>query len=324
MARAIWTGSVSFGLVNIPVRLFSATESRQISFHQVDRESGRRIRYRRVAEETEEEVPYEQIVKGYDLGDGRFVTLAREELDALEPTKTRTIQIEDFVSLAEIDPIFWNKTYYLGPAGPGAHKPYALLRDAMEESGRVAIARFVLRSKEHLATVRPIGGVLGLETMYFADEIRRSEEVEDAPKEVEVSAKELALAQQLIDALTTRWEPERYRDTYRDRVTALIEQKAEGAEVRVEAVRGEGPKVLDLMQALKASLAGKGDGERRDGEDRGDRAAREDGARGGGAAKDELAGLTKTELYERAAQAEVPGRSKMSREELLEALRKAG
>lgn len=256
MARAVWTGSISFGLVNVPVQLFSATESKQVHFHQLDRKTGERVRYRRVTEESEREVDYDDIVKGYELDDGRVVTLTPDELKAAEPEKSSTIDIEDFVDLDEIDPIYWNNTYFLAPDAKqkAAKKPYALLARAMRESGKVAIGRFVLRNKEYLATIRPVGdGMLALETMYFADEVRGADDVGDIPQDADVSEREVAMARQLVDALTSPFDPERYHDTYRERVLELIARKAEGEEISLPPPP-ERPQVIDLMDALKASM----------------------------------------------------------------------
>lgn len=310
MARAIWSGSLGFGLVNVPIRLFSATKSRDVRFNQLQEGTGRRIRYRRVAEGTDEEVPYEETVKGYEVDDGRYVPVSREELEAVEPERTHAITIEDFVDQSEIDPIHYNSTYYLAPQeGAGAEKPYALLLRALTEEGKVGIARFVLRTKEHLAAVRPKDGILTVETMYFADEVRSADDVEGLPVEAEVSDKELRMARQLVSSMATDWDPERYEDTYRERVLSLIEDKAEGREV-VAPEAPEGAEVVDLMEALRRSV-----------EATGKPAATGDGAAGNGKAS--LERLSKEDLYERAQEQDIPGRSTMSKEELVEAIREA-
>ncbi|HWH35249.1 MAG TPA: Ku protein [Acidimicrobiales bacterium] len=258
MARAIWSGSISFGLVNVPVKLFSATEAKDVSFHQFQEGTGQRIRYKRVAEESGEEVDYNQIVKGYEIDKGRHVMVSPEELESVEPGVTRTIEIEDFVDLHQIDPVFYEKTYYLAPAkGAGADKSYALLLRAMEGADKVAIARFVLRTKQYLAAIRASQGVLVLETLFFADEVRDPRtDIDDVPgEELELSERELRIASQLIESLSSDWEPERYHDTYRERVLELIERKAEGDEIVVERPAAEGGEVVDLMAALEASVA---------------------------------------------------------------------
>jgi DNA end-binding protein Ku len=266
MARAIWSGAISFGLVNIPVKLYSAVSRKTVRFHQLDAESGQRIRQQRINPESGEEVPYEQIIKGYEIGPDRYVTITPDELEALEPQKTRTIDIEDFVELDEIDPIFYDHPYYLAP-DTGAGKAYRLLLDAMSEAGKVAIARVVIRSKENLVAIRPHGGVLTMETMLFADEVVAPDSLEElstADGDQKTSERELDMAQQLIDSLTSEFEPEKYRDEYRERVLELIERKAQGETVVIEAPPEEPKEVPDLMAALEASIASakspKGDG----------------------------------------------------------------
>jgi DNA end-binding protein Ku len=257
MPRAIWSGAISFGLVNIPVKLYSAVSKKTVRFHQIDAESGGRVRQKRVGPDGEE-IAYEQIVKGYEIGPDRYVTISPEELEALEPQKTRTIDIEDFVDLEQIDPIYYDHPYYLAP-DTGAAKAYKLLVDAMEDSGKVAVARVVLRSKEHLVAIRPRDGALAMETMLFADEVIPAESLEElaaADGDVQTSDRELAMANQLIDSLASDFEPERYRDEYRERVLDLIERKAQGETIVIEEPTAEPEKVPDLMAALEASIAG--------------------------------------------------------------------
>jgi DNA end-binding protein Ku len=255
MPRAIWSGAISFGLVNVPVKLFSAVSPNDVRFNQLEEGTGARIRQKRVSAETGEEVPYERIVKGYEISPDRYVIIAPEELEALDPKATRSIDIEDFVDLDQIDPVHYERPYYLVPE-KGATKAYKLLLDAMKESNKVAIARLVLRTKQYLAAIRPMGDVLCLETLLFADEVVRPESLEGLPgPDTEVSDRELKMAQQLIESLSTDFEPEKYRDEYRDRVLALIEQKAEGQEIVAQPVVEEPTKVVDLMAALEASLA---------------------------------------------------------------------
>jgi DNA end-binding protein Ku len=317
MARSMWTGAISFGLVTIPVKLYSATQSHTISFNQFAKDSGERIRYKRVAEGSGKEVSYEDIVKGHEIDDGRFVIVTPEELASVEPTKSRRIDIEDFVDLDDIDPVYWNKTYYLGPAGDlGAEKPYALLLEAMRKANKVGIGKFVMREKEYLVTIRPLGDMLALETMFFADEVRSADEIDNAPVSEEVSDKELAMATQLIDALATEWDPTKYEDTYRERVEELLAAKAKGEDV-VVADEVETPQVADLMEALKASVeASKKGTVARPGTTSDDTDDTADGAKGDG----DLAKLSKDELYERATAADVPGRSKMTKDQLVDAL----
>src|SRR5918995_1766175 len=236
MPRSIWSGAISFGLVNIPVKLYSAVSRKTVRFHQIDGENGQRIQQRRVNAETGEEVPYERLVKGYEIGPERYVIIEPDELDSLAPEKTRTIDIEDFVDLEQIDPIYYDHPYYLVP-DKGAAKAYGLLLQAMEESDKVAVARVVLRSKEQLVAIRPApGGVLMMETMIFADEVVPTDEIDELPeaKELKVSDREVQMAQQLIDSLSSDFEPEKYRDEYREKVLELIERKAAGEEIAVQ------------------------------------------------------------------------------------------
>jgi DNA end-binding protein Ku len=256
MPRAIWSGAISFGLVNIPVKLYSAVSKKTVRFHQIDAESGGRVRQKRVGPDGEE-IAYEQIVKGYEIGPDRYVTISPEELEALEPQKTRTIDIEDFVDLEQIDPIYYDHPYYLAP-DTGAAKAYKLLVDAMEDSGKVAVARVVLRSKEHLVAIRPRDGALAMETMLFADEVIPPESLEELAAgdgDVQTSDRELAMANQLIDSLASEFDPEKYRDEYRERVLDLIERKAQGETIVIEEPEAEPEKVPDLMAALEASIA---------------------------------------------------------------------
>jgi DNA end-binding protein Ku len=256
MARAIWSGAISFGLVNIPVKLFSAVSKKTVRFHQIDAESGARVRQKRVGPDGEE-IPYEQIVKGYEIGPDRYVMISPEELDALEPQKTRTIDIEDFVDQEEIDPIYYDHPYYLAP-DTGSAKAYQLLVDAMEDAGKVAIARVVIRSKENLVAIRARDGVLAMETMLFADEVVPTDTLEEMTTDtaVKTSDRELTMARQLIDSLSSDFEPEKYHDEYRERVLDLIERKAQGETIVIEEPAKEPEQVPDLMAALEASIAG--------------------------------------------------------------------
>ncbi len=257
MARAIWSGSISFGLLNVPVRLYSAVARRGIALREIRESDGARIRHRRVAEGSEEEVPYEKIVKAYEITPQRYVALSKEELASLDPEKSRAIEVQDFVDLDEIDPIYFDSPYYLGPAA-GAEKAYSLLARAMQASGKVAIARFVFRNKEHLAAIRPAQGALTLTTMRFADEVVAPAELEDAlPAEAPRLAKrELEMAEKLIDSLTTDFDPTAYRDEYREQLLAMIEEKAAGKElVAATQAEREPTKAPDLMAALEQSIA---------------------------------------------------------------------
>jgi DNA end-binding protein Ku len=265
MARAIWSGSISFGLLNVPVKLYSAVARRGISLREIRESDGARIRHRRVAEGTDEEVPYEKIVRAFEISPDRYVPLGKDELASLDPRKTRAIEVQDFVEIAEIDPIYFDSPYYLGPA-EGAEKAYSLLAKAMEESGKVAIARFVFRNKEHLAAIRPGDGVLTLTTMRFADEVVPPSELDDVlpAEQPKVAKKEIEMAERLIDSLTSKFEPTAYHDEYREELLTLIERKAEGKEVLTpETAEPEATKAPDLMAALEESIAavqGKRDG----------------------------------------------------------------
>ena len=252
--RPIWSGAISFGLVNVPVKLFSAISPKDVRFHQLDGRTNSRIRQKRVSTATGEEVPYEEIVKGYELRPDTYVTITSEELDSLDPKATKTIDIEDFVDLDQIDPVYYDRPYYLVPDKGGA-KPYALLRAAMHETNKVGIARLVLRTKQYLAAIRAKDEVLIIETMLYPDEIVPVDDLDVPGDEVEVTDREEKMARQLIDSLTTDFDPSKYKDDYRERVLALIEQKASGQEIVVEEHSEEPTQVVDLMAALEASLA---------------------------------------------------------------------
>jgi len=258
----MWSGAISFGLVNVPVKLYSAVNRKTVRFHQLSGKTGHRIAQKRVDPTTGDEVAYEDIVKGYELSKERYVVITPDELEALDPEKSRTIDIEDFVDLGDIDPVYYDHPYYLVP-DKGAAKAYGLLLNAMRESDKVAVARVVLRSKEQLVAIRPApGDVLMMETMIFADEVVPPDQIEDLPdaKELKASDRELKMAQQLIDSLSSDFAPEKYRDEYREKVLELIERKAAGEEIAVQPEAPQPKKVPDLMAALEASLAAvKGD-----------------------------------------------------------------
>jgi DNA end-binding protein Ku len=263
MARAIWSGSISFGLLNVPVKLYSAVSKQTIRFKELRESDGSRVRHKRVSEKDGKEVPYEKIVKGYEFAPDQYVTLTRDELSELDPKRTRAIEIQDFVDLDEIDPIYFEQPYYLGP-DKGAEKAYALLVEAMKDARKVAIARFVLRNKEHLAAIRPMRDVLTMATMRFHDEVTQPEDLDGevfAEKPSKPEKRELAMAQQLIESLSTDFEPDKYRDEYREELLDLLEQKASGKEVVSAPSEEPKPtKAPDLMAALEESLAAvKGD-----------------------------------------------------------------
>ena len=336
MPRAIWTGSLSFGLVNVPVGLFTATEDKTVHFNQFQAGTSDRIRQKRVNERTGDEVAYSEVVKGYDLGGGDYVIVTPEELEAVEPGRSRTIEITDFVDLADIDPIYYKSTYYLGPHGDQAARPYELLRRAMEASSKVAIASIVLRTKEHLVAIRPAPSVLALETMYFADEIRDATDevpgLAGATSITDFSGRELDTAKLLIESMGTRWDTAVYEDRYRRRVEELIEDKRAGKVVVSPRPAASPTPVVDLMAALEASVqAARG---HRPGAavadveaalPSGRRAARRRSTAGvaaptGASAptgpSEDLSSLTKAELLARAAELGIPGRSRMARPEL--------
>ncbi|HET6867569.1 MAG TPA: Ku protein [Solirubrobacteraceae bacterium] len=256
MARAIWSGAISFGLVNVPVKLYTATSPKTVRFNQLSSKTGARIRQKRVDPTTDEEVPYEDIVKGYEITPDRFVTITNEELEALDPKATRTVDIEEFVDLVEIDPIYYDHNYYLAPTAGGA-KAYRLLLDAMREAGKVGIGKVVLRSKQQLCALRPTGDVLALTTMLWGDEVLSPDRLEEIGEieEAQATDRELKMAEQLIDSLSAAFEPTKFHDEYREQVLALIEAKANGEEIAVQPQVEEPAAAPDLMAALEASLA---------------------------------------------------------------------
>ncbi len=257
MPRAIWSGAISFGLVNIPIKLYNAVSRKTVHFNQIDTRTNSRIKQKRVSAADGTEVPPESLAKGYELASGQYVILSEDELASLDPESSRSVEIEAFVDLADIDPIFYDSAYYVAP-DKATIKPYALLCQAMEESGKVGIARFVMRTKQYLAAIRPIDGKLALSTMVYADEVADPAEIPeiDAVADAEVSDKELKMARQLIESLSADWDPEQFHDTYREQVLDMIERKASGAEEVVEpAPEPSSEKVVDLMAALEASVA---------------------------------------------------------------------
>src|SRR3954454_25202291 len=264
MARAIWSGSISFGLLNVPVKLYSAVSKQTVRFRELREGDGSRVKHKRVAESDGKEVPYEKIVKGYEYAPDQYVVLGRDELADLEPQRSRAIEIQDFVDLADIDPIYFEQPYSLGP-DKGAARAYALLVQAMKDARKVAIARFVLRNKEHLAAIRPMGDVLTLTTMRFHDEVTSPEdldgEVFEEAKPKKPEKRELEMAKQLIESLSGEFDPDKYRDEYREELLDLLERKAEGKEVVSAPTEEPKPtKAPDLMAALEESLAAvKGD-----------------------------------------------------------------
>jgi DNA end-binding protein Ku len=254
MPRSIWTGAISFGLVSVPVKLYSAVSSKTVRFHQLHAADGVRIQQKRVCPADGEEVAYDDIVKGYEIAPDRYVVITPEELASIQPQKTRTIDIEDFVDLSEIDPIYYDHAYYLAP-GTGGAKPYRLLLEAMRASEKVAIARFVLRSKEQLVAIRPMDGVLAMATMNFADEVVPADSLEELPDDdATTNERELQIARQLVESLAAPFDPDKYRDSYREAVLEMIERKAQGEEISVQPPPERPTAAPDLMSALQASL----------------------------------------------------------------------
>ncbi|HWC33862.1 MAG TPA: Ku protein [Mycobacteriales bacterium] len=322
MPRALWSGVLTFGLVNVPVGLFSATSEKSIRFNQLNKSTGNRIRYRKVDEATGEEVAASDIVSGYDTGGDEYVLVEREELASVAPGRSELMEISDFVDLADIDPIFYRQTYYLAPRGKGADRAYALLRRAMVDTGKAGVATMVMRDREHLVVLRPSGDALVVESLYFADEIRGAEEViGDLPGDDSFAERELKIAEQLIESLSVDWEPDRYHDTYRGRVQELIESKREGRKV-VTSKKAPRTNVIDLMAALEESIAARGGrGAKADKDTKAKKSAKDvtDEAAADDAI-DGFAGMSKAELLKLAARADIKGRSAMSKDELAAAL----
>jgi DNA end-binding protein Ku len=250
----VWSGTISFGLVSIPVKLFHAVSRKGVSFNQLDDRTMSRIRLKKVSSETGEEVPEEHIVKGYQVAKDQYVVVDPDELEPFIPSATKAIDLEEFVDLADIDPVFYDTPYIVAP--DKSTKPYVLLAKAMEESGKVAVGTFVMRSKEYLAALRAIDGRLMLSTMAFPDEIVDAGSIEelDEVADADVSKKELAMAEQLVASLSGPFEPERFHDSYREQVLELIEKKAAGEVFEAPAPAAAAPKVVDLMAALEASV----------------------------------------------------------------------
>ncbi|MGW4544855.1 non-homologous end joining protein Ku [Streptomyces violaceorubidus] len=328
MARAIWTGVITFGLVSVPVSLFTATEDHTVHFHQLQRGTSDRIRNRRVNERTGKEVGADDIVKGYEVSEGEYVVVEPEELDEIAPGRSRTLEITDFVDLDRIEPVYFGRTYYLAPRGKEYLKVYELLRTALAETGKAGVATFVMRNRQYLTALRAEDRVLLLQTLHWSDEVRDPvEELPELPSDRVGRGKELDMALRLVDALSGDWDPAGYRDTYQEKVRELVRAKAEGEEVAVAAQAPEATNVVDLMEVLRGSLEqakgkGKGTG---DGSDGGKtsaprRKAAEPRKKTGGPAHGELRELSKAELYRRATEQDIAGRSKMSRRQLVDAL----
>ena len=274
MPRSIWSGAISFGLVNVPVKVFTAVRKKDVRFHQLHEKDGARIQQKRVCSLDGEEVPYEEIAKGYEIGGGQYVMIDPDELDALDPEATHTIDIEDFVELDQIDPLYYDSSYYLVPDERGG-KPYRLLLEAMRDANRVGIATVVMRTKQYLVAVRPLGDALVMSTMNFVDEVVPQDDLEGLPTgRTKVNDRELKMAQQLIDSLATEFDPDKYKDTYREQVLELIEKKAAGQEIVAPAAPERPAPVIDLMAALEASLAAAKEGRKPSDADAADKPAK--------------------------------------------------
>jgi DNA end-binding protein Ku len=332
---------LSFGLVTVPVSLFTATEDHTVHFHQLQRGTGDRVRMKRVNERTGKEVDYSDIVKGYEVEPGEYVIVEPDELDQISPSRSKTIDISGFVDLAQVEPVYFDRTYWLGPRGDEYAKIYKLLAEALERSDRAGVALFSMRGKEYLVALRAHDGLLALHTMHFADEVRDPrKEIDTLPSgNVKVGDKELATAQQLIDMLATNWDPTQYRDESEEQVRQLVKDKAAGREIAVsEGAPEEATNVFDLMEALKASIeragssATGGPKQPRTPKPAAGKASSSRTAKKAPAAKkrvsspgkDDLAGLTKQELYQRATDLDIPHRSTMTRDQLADAVKKAG
>ncbi|MGW1520804.1 non-homologous end joining protein Ku [Streptomyces sp. NPDC002287] len=337
MARPVWAGNLSFGLVSLPVGLYTATDSHTIHFHQLQRGTSDRIRNRRVNERTGEEVQLDDIVKGFDTGD-EYVLVEPSELDEIAPGRSRSLEIAGFVDLAEVDPIFFDKTYYLGPRGSEYGKVYSLLEQALAKAGKAGIATFVMRQHEYLVALKAENGLLTLHTLHWADEIRDpKKEIDTLPGKAKASEKELTMAEQLINAMSMDWDPEQFHDTFQEKVAALIEAKKAGESVEKAEPAAAPTGAVDLMEALRASIERAGSPKATGGKASTSRRATASGSGSSKGAstkpsakkrirsepKEDLSGLTKADLYKKAAAAHVPGRSHMSREDLVEALTSA-
>ena len=256
MAHQVWRGSIAFGLVNVGVRAFSAVTDHKVRFHQIDRATGSRIGYEKVAKATGEPVAKEDIDLGYELDSGEYVTFRKEEIDELKPSSTRSVEISEFVDLASIDPVYYERTYWLQPADETAARAYRLLTEAMESEQRVGIGRVVMRNTEYLAAIRPLDGALAMSTMRFADEVLARDEAITLPATPAPEEREIKLAVQIIESLTTEWDPDAHHDQYTEELRAMIEERAAGKQVisvPESAAEPEG-RVVDLMQALEQSV----------------------------------------------------------------------
>ena len=323
MARPMWTGVLTFGLVALPVSLYTATSDHTVRFHQLQRGTSDRVRNKRVNERTGKEVAYDDIVKGFEVSPGEYVVVEPDELEEISPTRSKTIEISGFVDLAEVEPIFFERTYYLGPAKEEYGKIYQLIAEALDHANRAGVALFTMRGKEYLTAVRAREGLLEFQIMHFADEIRDPhKEIKTLPSgKAKIGAKERKTAEQLIGMLAVKWNPDDYRDTYAQQVRKLVKDKAADREIVVsQGPPAEATNVVDLMEALKRSVANARAGRPVDDRPRKPAAKKKAAKR---PKPDDLSDLTKAELYRRATDLEVHGRSGMSRKELEKAVAKA-
>jgi DNA end-binding protein Ku len=255
MARSVWKGTISFGLVNVPVKAFSAVRDHDVHFHQIDKETGSRVRNQKVAETSGDEVATDDIEMGYEVEKGQYVTFTKDELDELRPASTRTVDVTDFVALADVDPIYYERTYWLAPDGETSTKPYQLLRAAMEDRDLVAIGTVVMRNKMYLTAIRPLDAALAMSTMRFADEVVPRKDIDEVPsRRAKPDAKMLKMATQLVDSLTGDWKPQQYKDTFTDELRDRIKAKEAGEELTKDPVPEPSNDVVDLMAALEASI----------------------------------------------------------------------
>lgn len=324
MARPVWAGNLTFGLVSLPVGLYTATDSHTIRFHQLQRGTADRIRNKRINERTGDEVDLGEIVKGYDAG-SEYVIVEPGELDDIAPGRSRSLEIAGFVDLEDVEPIFFDKTYYLGPRGAEYAKVYSLLEQALAKAGKAGIATFVMRQHEYLVAVKAENGILTLHTLHWADEIRDpKKEIDTLPGKAKASEKELRMAEQLIEALSMTWDPERFHDTFQEKVAALIKAKKTGESIEKAEPAARATGAVDLMEALRASVE-----RARSPKDTQGKATASGTTPGKGSPKKrisstpkarDLASLTKADLYQRAAAAGIPGRSAMTHDQLVDAL----
>ncbi|MFD0004382.1 Ku protein [Streptomyces sp. NPDC127178] len=320
MARAIWTGVITFGLASVPVGLYTATEDHTVHFHQLQRGTADRIRNRRVNERTGKEVDSKDIVKAFEAAEGEYIVIDPDELDEIAPGRSKAIEISDFVDLADMEPVYFARTYYVAPRGKEHLKVYELLRAALAEADKAGIATFVMRGRQYLTALRAADQVLVLQTLHWADEVRDpGRELPELSSGRAGRGKELDMALQLVDALSAEWEPARYHDTYQEKVRELVKAKAEGRDIAVAEEAPEATNVVDLMDVLQHSLDQArsprgGAGEERKKKSAADRPAQ----------KSELRRMSKAELYQQASDQNVPGRSKMTRDQLVDALARSG